>query len=182
MDLNSARSRMQDAIGHLKSELAQIRTGRAAPTLVSDILVDAYDAKMMVKELSQITTPEPTVILISPWDKSIITNIVVGITKANLGLNPVIDGDLVRIVIPPLTAERRNEFIKQMHGILEKYRVEIRQIRHEVRESLISHKQTGEISEDDEKRLERSLQELHDEFIEVIEVAGKAKEEQLREI
>src|SRR3989338_6488929 len=150
MTLEEVTGRMQAAIEHLRGELAQIRTGRASSALVSDILIDAYDSKLMVKELGQITTPEPHVILISPWDKSIITNIVGGITKPNIGLNPVVDGDLIRIAIPPLTAERREQFIKQMHTILEKYRGEIRQIRHE--------------------------------YIEAIEVAGKHKEEQLREV
>src|SRR3989344_3431914 len=148
--LDEATQKMQVAIGHLKTELAQIRTGRANVSLVSDISVDAYDSKLMIKELGQITTPEPTVLLISPWDKSIITNIVGGIAKANIGLNAVVDGDLVRIVIPPLTAERREQFIRQMHTILEKYRVEIRQIRHE--------------------------------FIEILEVAGKVKEKELRQV
>lgn len=180
--IEEARKRMQDAFGHLKSELAQIRTGRATPTLVSDILVDAYNSKLMVKELAQITTPEPTVILISPWDKSIITNIVGGIAKTNIGLNPVIDGDLIRIVIPPLTAERRDQFIKQMHGLLEKYRIEIRQIRQETREELRAKKQSGESGEDEEKRLEAELQKLHDEFIEAIEVTGEAKEAELRQV
>lgn len=179
---NDVRQKMQQAISHLKGELAQIRTGRAAPTLVSDILVDAYNTKMMVKELAQITASGPTVLLISPWDKSIITNVVGGIAKANIGLNPVIDGDLIRIVIPPLTSERREQFIKQMHQILEKYRVEIRQIRHEYREELQTKKQAGEISEDEEKRQGDALQELHDEFIEAIEVEGKAKEEELRQV
>lgn len=173
---------MNDAISHLKGELAQIRTGRASASLVSDIMVEAYNSKMMVKELAQITTPEPAVILISPWDKSIITNIVGGITKANIGLNPVVDGDLVRIVIPPLTTERREQFIKQMRQILEKYRVEIRQIRHQYIEELRAKKQSGEIGEDEEKRHENELQRLHNEFIEAIEVAGKVKEEQLREV
>jgi len=173
---------MQTAIGHLRSELAQIRTGRASSALVSDVIVDAYDSKLMVKELGQITTPEPTVILISPWDKSILTNIVGGIVKANIGLNPVVDGDLIRIVIPPLTAERREQFIKQMHTILEKYRVEVRQIRHEYIENTRSQRQNGEISEDDEQRQKHEIQKLHDEFIEAIEVAGKHKEEQLREV
>src|SRR3989338_2945541 len=121
MDLNLIRGQMQTVVDHLKGELAQIRTGRANSALFSDILVDAYDSKLMVKELAQISTPEPTVILVSPYDKAIITNIVGGITKANIGLNPVADGDLVRIVIPPLTAERREEFIKQMHSTLENY-------------------------------------------------------------
>ena len=182
MDINSARQKMNDALGHLKSDLAQIRTGRANAALVSDILVDAYDSKMMVKELAQITAPEPSVILISPWDKSIITNLVGGITKANVGLNPVIDGDLIRIVLPPLTAERREEFIKQMHSLLEKYRVEIRQIRHEARETLQAQKANGELGEDDEKRQQEQLQKIHDEFIELIEVAGKNKEEELRQV
>lgn len=182
MDLNSARLSMQTVVDHLKGELAQIRAGRANSALVSDIICDAYDSKLMVKELAQISTPEPTVILISPYDRAIITNIVGGITKANAGLNPVVDGDLVRIVIPPLTAERREEFIKQMHQILEKYRVQIRQVRHEAREELKSKKDSGEVSEDEEARLERELQKLHDEYMELIEVAGKNKEEQLREI
>lgn len=174
--------RMQQAITHLKSELAQIRTGRANAALVSDILVDVYNTKMMVRELAQITAPEARVLLVSPWDKSIITNIVGGIAKANIGLNPVVDGDLIRIVIPPLTTERRDQFIKQMHGSLEKYRVEIRQIRQEAREDLKSQKEGGTLGEDEEKRQEEQLQKLHDEYIEVIEVAGKAKEAELRQV
>lgn len=182
MNLEEARLRMQQAIVHLKGELAQIRTGRAAPSLVSDILVDAYGTKMMVKELAQISTPEPTVILISPWDKSIITNVVGGITKSNLGLNPVEDGELIRIVIPPLSTERREQFIKQMHQILEKYRVEIRQIRHEAVEDIRMKKENGEIGEDEEKRQKDEVQKLHDEFIEIIQVTGEAKEEELRQV
>lgn len=173
---------MEDVVAHLKGELAQIRTGRATSSLVSDIICDAYDSKLMVKELGQISTPEANVILISPWDRSIITNIVGGIVKANIGLNPVVDGDLIRIVIPTLTTERREEFIKQMHTTLEKFRVQIRQIRHEAREELKGKKESGEIGEDEEKRLENELQKLHDEYIEAIEVVGKTKEEQLREI
>src|SRR3990167_2566052 len=150
MTLEEVTGRMQAAIDHLRGELAQIRTGRASSALVSDILVDAYDSKLMVKELGQITTPEPHVILISPWDKSIITNIVGGIAKANIGLNPVVDGDLIRIVIPALTSERREQIIRQMHLLLEKYRVEIRQIRHEYVEQLRLQKKDGQISEDEE--------------------------------
>src|SRR3990167_2541641 len=146
--LDEATQKMQVAIGHLKTELAQIRTGRANVSLVSDISVDAYDSKLMIKELGQITTPEPTVLLISPWDKSIITNIVGGIAKANIGLNAVVDGDLVRIVIPPLTAERREQFIRQMHQILEQFKVQIRQVRHQYLEEL-RKKQSGEIGEDE---------------------------------
>lgn len=179
---NEVREKMQEALAHLKVELAQIRTGRANPALVSDIVVDAYNDKLMVKELGQITTPEPSVLLISPWDKSIITNIVGGITKANIGLNPVVEGDVIRIVIPPLTVERREQFIKKMHGTLEKYRVEIRQIRHEFVQVAREQKAAGEISEDEQKRRVEAIQEIHDEFIEAIEVSGKEKEEELRQV
>ncbi len=182
MDLNSAQLKMQDAISHLKGELAQIRTGRAAPSLVSDIVCDAYGSKMMIKELAQISTPEPAIILVSPWDKSIITNIVGGIANSGVGLNAVVDGDLIRIVIPPLTSERREQFIKQMHTVMEKYKVEIRQVRHEFIEGVRTEKQGGKIGEDERMRKEHEIQKLHDEYIEAIEVAGKAKEEQLREV
>lgn len=182
MDLNEVRSKMAEAIEHLKTELAQIRTGRANTSLVSDVMVDAYDTKMMVKELANITAAEAHVILISPWDKSIITNIVGGITKANVGLNPVVDGDLIRIAIPPLSAERREEFIKQMHQALEKFRVQIRQVRHEFVEQVKRQKADGDVSEDDAIRHQEEIQKLHDEYVESIEVAGKAKEEELRQV
>ena len=182
MDLDAVSQGMAQAILHLKTELAQIRTGRASTSLVSDILVDAYNTKMMVKELANVSTPEAHLILISPWDKSIITNIVGGISKANVGLNPVEDGEVIRIAIPPLTAERREEFIKQMHQTLEKFKVQVRQVRHEHVEQVKSQKEAGAISEDDAKRNQDEIQKLHDEFIEAIEVAGKAKEAELREI
>lgn len=180
--LEEVRQKMAEAIVHLKTDLGQIRTGRASSSLVSDIMVDAYDSKMMIKELANISAPEPHVILISPWDKSIITNISGGIQKANIGLNPVIDGELIKISIPPLTAERREQFIKQMHQVLEKYRVQVRQVRHEYVELTRKQKTDGDVSEDDAKRQQEDIQKLHDEFIEAIEVAGKGKEEELREI
>lgn len=182
MDINEIRSKMADAVTRLKAELTQIRTGRANSSLVSDIMVDAYDSKMMVKELANITAPEPHVILISPWDKSIITNIAGGITSANIGINPVVDGELIKISIPPLTTERREEFIKQMHQTLEKFKVQIRQVRHEFVEQVKNNKTAGEVSEDDAIRQQGDIQKVHDEFIEAIDVAGKAKEAELREI
>ena len=182
MIVDQVNKKMQDAIGHLKVELAQIRTGRATPALISDFEIEAYNTKMMVKELAQITAPDPATLLVSPWDKTVIPNIVGGITRANIGLTPVVDGDLVRITIPALSAERREQLIKQMHQILEKYRVEIRQIRHEFMENIREQKKSGEISEDEEKKYEHEVQKVHDLFIEAIEVAGKAKEGQLREV
>lgn len=174
--------KMQAAVGHLKDELAQIRTGRATPALVSEIVVEAYNTKMTVKELAQITAPEPTIILISPWDKSIITNISGGIAKSNLGFSPTVDGDIIKVAIPALTSERREQFIKQMHQLLEKYRVEIRQIRHEFMETVKENEKGGKVGEDEARRQEHEIQKMHDKFVEGIEAIGKAKEEQLREV
>ena len=97
-------------------------------------------------------------------------------------MNPTIDGDIIRVIIPALTTERRDQLIKQMHQLLEKYRVEVRQIRHEFIEMLREQKKTGEISQDEEKRLQGEIQKQHDHFIEMIEVSGKAKEEQIHEV
>ena len=179
---DEVKIKMHDALSHLKDELAQIRTGRANSSLVSDVMVDAYESKLTVKELGQITTPEPTVIMIAPWDKSIITNIVGGITNANIGITPVVDGDVVRITIPPLTSERREQLIKQMHILIEKFKVEIRQIRHQHVETLKMDRNNGKIGEDDEERNKHEIQKLHDEYIELIDVSGKHKEQQLREV
>lgn len=180
--LDEVRQKMAQAIEHLKGELTQIRTGRANSTLVSDIICDAYDSKMMVKELANISTPEAHVILITPWDKAVITNIAGGITRANVGLNPVVDGDLIKISIPPLTAERREEFVKQMHQTLEKSKVQIRQVRHEFVEAIKKQKEAGDVSEDDAQRQQEAIQKLHDEYMEAVDVAGRAKEAELREI
>lgn len=180
--LEEIKQKMQTALSHLKDEFAQIRTGRATPNLVSDIEVEAYGAKMTVKELAQISAPEPTIILISPWDKSIITNISTGISKSNLGFNPVVDGDIIRITVPSLTAERREALIKQMHQISEKYKVEVRQIRHEYIEQARDDKKSGKIGEDEEERKSKEIQKIHDDYIEQIDEAVKGKEEQLREV
>ncbi len=181
MFLDTAKTKMQNAITHLKAELAQIRTGRATPALIEKVAIDVYGGsqRLTIEELGQITVPDPQQLLVTPWDKSIVEEIAQGLFKANLGLNPIVDGDQIRLTVPPLTEERRLELIKLMHTILEKYRIEVRRIRQEVRESLKAAKDAGEIGEDEEKRLENELQKLHDEFMEAIEVAGKAKEEQL---
>lgn len=176
------KNRMQTALEHLKDELVQIRTGRATPNLVADIEVEAYNAKMTVKELAQITAPDPTSILVSPWDKTILATLANGISKANLGFNPVVDGEIIRISVPSLTTERREAFIKQMHQILEKYKVEVRHIRHEFMEKVKEQEKNGEFGEDEAKRQEELVQKIHDEFIGLVESLGKAKEEQLREV
>lgn len=184
MVIDEAKLKMDNAISHLKSELAQIRTGRATPALIEKVVVDVYGGSqhLTVEELGQILVHDSQHLVVTPWDKSIVEEIAQGLIKANLGFRVVVDNDVIRLTLPSLTEERRKELIKLMHSKLEKYRIEIRQIRQDAREKLKLMKELGELGEDEERRLENELQELHDEYIELIEMAGKAKEEQLLEV
>jgi ribosome recycling factor len=180
--LEEARANMQKTIDFLRGEIGQIRTGRATPALLENVLVEVYGSKMKIVELGQISAPDPKQLLISPWDKTIIGDVVKGIQNANLGLNPIAEEEAIRIHIPPLTEERRKEFIKILHQKLEMARVSVRSIRHESMSQLKRQKEAGEIGEDEEKRLEKQLQESVEEFIEEVEVLGEHKEKELMEI
>lgn len=182
--IEEAKARMQKAWEHLRGELAKIRTGRATPALVENLKVNVYGGSqsLAIKELGAISVPEPAQLTISPWDKTVISEISAGISAANIGLTPVVEGGLVRIKIPPLTEERRKDLTRQLHQKLELYRVEIRQIRHNVIEELRKKKDGGEISEDETERLEKQLQEIVTEFIEEIDLLGDQKEREIQTV
>lgn len=180
--LEEARIKMQKTIDFLRSEIAQIRTGRATPAILENVAVEVYGTKMKIVELAQIAVPDPKQLLISPWDKTIIGDLAKGIQNANLGLNPIVEQEAIRIQIPPLTEERRKEFIKILHQKLEMARVAIRAVRHEILDRLKKAKDGGEIGEDEEKRLEKQLQELVEEFIEEVDLLGSYKEKELMEV
>ena len=163
-------------------ELAGIRAGRANPALIENIPVDAYGSKMKLVELGTITAPQPTLLVVQVWDAGLVNSVVKAILEENLGLNPATDGQLVRLSIPPLTKERRQEFVKLTHQKLEVARVEVRQIRQDTRQTWIHQKESGEISEDELFRREKLLQELVDKNMEEVEEIGKGKEEELLEI
>lgn len=180
--LDEAQARMQKTIDFLRGELGQIRTGRATPALLEEVAVEVYGTKMKMVELAQITAPDPKQLLISPWDKTIISDIAKGIQNANLGLNPIVEEEAIRIQIPPLTEERRKEFVRLLHQKLEMARVSIRSIRHDLMSDLKRKKDAGEIGEDKEKRLEKEAQDLVETFIEEVEVLGSHKEKELMEV
>lgn len=173
---------MLKSIEFLKSELAQIRTGRATPALLENVSIDAYGSKMKLQELAQISAPDPKQLLVSPWDKTIISDIVRGIEVANVSLTPITDGEVVRINIPTLTEERRREFTKIAHQKAEMARVGVRSIRHEVLSGLKHKKESGDISENEEKRLEKQLQEIVEEMIDEVDVLIDKKERELLEL
>ncbi|MBI2007237.1 MAG: ribosome recycling factor [Candidatus Blackburnbacteria bacterium] len=188
MDEQSIRQRMQSALDAVRQDAGSIRTGRATPALVENIIVNAYGGppaggqKLRVMELATITAPDPQSIVVSPWDKSIIGDIKKGIEQANIGLTPVLAGEVIRINIPPLTSEDRENYIKILHQKLENGRIAVRQIRqegmHEVRDAF----EKKEISEDQKVLREKNLQEITDEYIRKIEEAGEMKEKELRSL
>lgn len=180
--LAETTQKIEDAMAHLKMELASVRAGRANPALVENIAVDAYGAKMKLVELGTIAAPQPTLLTIQVWDTSLVDAVIKAIQEANLGLNPATDGQMIRLPIPPLTEERRQEFVKLTHQKLEVARVEVRQIRQDSRQAWVHQKESGEISEDEFFRREKLLQDLVDKKMEEIEGFGKIKEDELLEI
>ena len=177
----TTKEKLQKVLDVLKDDLATIRTGRAAPALVENIVISAYggSAKLKVMELATIAATDNQTLVLTPFDASVMNDLQKGIEGTNAGLNPVIDGNVLRISIPPLSQERREELIKAMHHKLENGHVMVRQVRHEMIEDM---KKDYEGREDDIKRLEKEIQRLVSETSETIEEWGKKKEEELLQI
>ncbi len=176
IDLNEVRQRMQKTVEVLEQELRGLRAGRANPALVENIEVIVYGSKMPISQLATINTADAHLITIHPWDKSGIQNIVKAINEANVGLNPVADGDIIRVPIPPITEERRLELVKSLGIMVEESRVHIRQIRKEFLDQAKREKDTKELSEDDEARYRKQIQGVVDEFNEMLdEIMEKKK-------
>lgn len=184
MTLGQVPDKMQRIIDFVKSDIASIRTGRAMPSLVENIVINAYggSTKMKVIEMASITTPDASSLLITPYDSGTIGEIRRDIEAANIGLTPVIDNGVIRIAVPALTSERRLEYVKMLHKKLEDGRVKIRQVRHEEMTDLKRSFEAKEIFEDDKKRLEEELQKITDKHMLEIEHVGKLKEEELMRV
>lgn len=180
--LTEANQKIQNALAFLKRELAGIRAGRANPTLIENIPVSAYGSTMKLVEVGTISAPQPSLLTIQVWDVSLVDAVFKAIQEANLGLNPSNDGQLIRVPIPPLTTERREEFIKLVHAKMEQARIEVRQIRQEVREKWEKEQEENEFGEDEFNRRSKLLQELVDEAGSQIGEIGKAKEEELSQV
>lgn len=184
MDETSLRSKMQKVIDVVTSDVAGIRTGRATPALVENVVVPAYGGtqRLRIMELASITSPDPTSIVISPWDKSIIGDIKKGILEANIGMNPSIDGEILRIVMPPLTTEDREKYVKLLSSKLENGKVMVRQIRADEMHEVKKKSEEKSITEDEKFAQEKKLQEITDEFIKKIEEMGEKKKTELLQI
>lgn len=174
--------RMRRALEATISDLSGIRTGRASPALVEKIEVDAYGGKYKIQELAAISVPEPRLLIISPWDKSILTAIEKAILKSALGLNPTNDGNVIKLPFPPLSEERRKDILKIVARRIEEGRVAIRNIRRTANEELDKLEKEGEASEDDVFRAKERVQKLTDKYIELLNEAQKAKEKEILEV
>ena len=180
--LTPVSEKIESSIHHFKVEISGIRAGRANPALIENIPIEAYGGRMKLIELGNISAPQPSLLTVQLWDASILQTVLKGIQDANIGLNPSNDGSLIRLPIPPLTQERREEFIKILHTKIEDAKVAIRAVRQDFRNDWKSQEENGTISEDEFNRREKMLQELIDKKIVEVEELGKAKEEELTQI
>ena len=176
--LKDAEGRMKKVVSKYKDELAGMRTGRASTAIVENIKVDYYGSEMPLKQLATISTPEPNQILIQTWDQNAVKSIEKAIQEANIGANPQTEGNLIRVILPPMTEERRKEMVKQLHKIAEEYRIAVRNIRRDVKEDIESLKSEG-ISEDEVKRGLDQLQKVTDKYINQINQMTEEKEEDI---
>lgn len=174
--------KMKRALATLTRGLAEIRGGRATPALVEHVTVDYYGAATPLKQLAAITAPEPHLLVIQPWDAKLAPDIEKAIQKASLGIAPVVDGKLVRLPIPPLTGERREELTKVVHKMAEEGRVTIRTIRRDANETVKKLKTDKQISEDDAFKGQAHIQQLTDKHIEQINALAKSKELELHSV
>ncbi len=179
---NETRSKMRSSISVLEQDLQGIRGGRASTGLVDRLEVDYYGQATELRQLANISTPEPMQILIRPFDGGAVKAIEKAIQEANIGMNPNIDGSQIRLNMPPLTRERRLELVKVLHRRIEEARIAIRNIRRGANDDLRDFEKEKMISEDERERGENEVQKLTDEFIARIEEMSKAKEKEITEV
>jgi ribosome recycling factor len=178
----AAKTRMDKAVDDFRKELATIRTGRANKTLLDNVRVDYHGTPMPVEQLGTMTVPDPTMIVIAPWDPSAVALIDKAIRTADLGLNPTNDGKVVRVPIPSLTEERRKDLVKQLHKVLENHRTAVRNIRRDLKEAIEKLEKEKKISEDEKKRALDELEKLSHSELKKIEDLSAAKEKEVMQI
>jgi ribosome recycling factor len=178
----SAKTRMEKAVDDFRKDLATLRTGRANTSLLDSIRVDYHGTPMPVNQLGTVTTPEPTMIVVSPWDPSAVPLIDKAIRTSDLGLNPTNDGKVVRVPIPALTEDRRKEIVKHLHKVLENHRTAVRNVRRDLKEAIEKLEKDKKISEDEKKRALDELEKLSHAETKKIEELSASKEKEIMSI
>ncbi len=174
-----ARQAMDKAVEAVRREFATIRTGKATTSLLDLVRVDAYGSEVPLNQVASVAVPEPKLLTVQPWDKSLLKAVEKSILASDLGLTPSNDGNLIRIPLPPLTEERRKELVKVVHKFAEEGRVAVRHAR---TEAINKIKKTEHVSDDDKKHAEKDVQKLHDEHLKLVDEAIKAKEAEIMEV
>ncbi len=182
IDLSVAERRMRGAVEAVKSNFGTIRTGRANPTLLDRVEVEAYGSRMPLRSVANVGAPEPRLLTVTPFDASTLKNIERGIRDSDIGLNPQNDGKIIRLPIPELTEERRRELIRVARHMAEEGRVSVRNVRRDEMKDVHELRKEGEISQDDERRAEEELQKLTNDYVKSIDAALADKESELMEV
>ena len=180
--LKDADGRMSKSIDSLHRDLSTIRTGRANPALLDRIMVEAYGGLSPINQVARISVPDPRLLVIQPWDKSVIPSIERAIQKSDIGITPSSDGVVIRLALPPLNEERRKQLVKQVHTFVEDAKVSLRNIRRDAMSTCKDLLNEKMISEDDERRAESQVTDLTKKFSEEAEKIGKTKEHEVMEV
>ncbi|MCL6597339.1 ribosome recycling factor [Alicyclobacillus macrosporangiidus] len=173
---------MEKAVQVFKRDVATVRAGRATPNMLDKVTVEYYGSQMPVNQVASVTTPEPRQLVIAPWDKGLLSEIERAIQKSDLGLNPMNDGSVIRLILPPLTEERRQELVKVVRKMAEEARVALRNIRRDANEDLKKLEKSGDAPEDEVRRATDKVQALTDRFVAEIDKAATAKEKEILEV
>jgi ribosome recycling factor len=180
--ITSAEHRMTTAVDILSRDLQSIRTGRATPALLDRIQVDYYGSPTPINGVANISAPDPHMVLVQPWDRSMLGPIEKAIQRSDLGINPTNDGQVIRLVLPQLTQDRRKELVKQVHHRAEEARVAVRNCRRDALDHLRKAEKDGGISQEEERRAQERLQRLTDSFIKKVDEVSKHKETEVLEV
>ena len=180
--VEDAKKQMEAALEALRREFATVRTGKATPALLDTVRVEAYGSQMPLNQLATISTPESSLLVVQPFDKTLLPDVERAIMTADLGLNPANDGNVIRIPIPPLNEERRQEYVKLLHRMTEEGRISIRHARRTVRDELHQLVRDHELSEDESRRREDQLEKLTKDYVEKVDEILKSKEAEVMAI
>jgi ribosome recycling factor len=180
--LNKAKERMEHALESLRREFGGVRTGKASPQLLDAIRVEAYGSRVPLNQVGTVSAPEPRLLTVQPWDRGLVKEIDRALRESDLGLNPSNDGQLIRIPIPPLTEERRKEYVRLLHKLAEEGRVAVRQARKDANDEVKARQKKEGLSEDDVRREEKEVQKLTDQYIAKVEEMLKHKEAEVMEV
>jgi ribosome recycling factor len=180
--LSATEERMSVAVDAFRQRLAGVRTGRASLAIFEGVAVDYYGTRTPINQVAKLSVPEPTLILVQPFDQSTLQSIEKAILTADLGLNPSNDGKLIRVPIPPLTEERRKQLVKKVHGLLEEAKTIVRQVRRESNDEIRSLEKDGDISEDDSRRDQEEIQKATDKHVRELDQLSASKEKELLEV